>query len=175
MMKSNIAFLHSNNITLAHRIAQEVCVQMDIELYYVEDRAAILLNEEGPLKDKIIEEFGLNAYIDGKFNPDIVKGLNFSTSESLTRIQNLMNEAIVNELNETENEILVVSNEIVQTGLLHLSNNVIVAKFRTGEEYDEYISVESMKDVCSYFIEPKELDEMVYTLRGCLIDCWGYS
>lgn len=175
MMKSNIAFLHSNNITLAREIAQEVCTQMEIDLYIVEDRATMLLNEEGPLKDKIIEEFGLNAYIDGRFNPDIVDGLDFSTSSQLTDIQNLMYEAIVEELSNIEERILVVSNEIIQTGLLHLSDNMIVAKFRTGEEYDEYISVDSMQDICAYFIEPGDVNVMALTLRGCLIDCWGYS
>ena len=175
MMKNNIAFLLSNNITLARAIAQEVCKMMDIELYYVEDRSVDLLNDEGPLKDKIIDAFGIEAYVDGKFNTDVVAGMDFSTSPILTEIQKLMYEAIIEELSEYEENVLVVSNEIIQTGLLHLSNHLIVAKFRTGEEYDEYINVDSARDICEYFIEPDELDVMAYTLRGCLVQCWNYS
>lgn len=174
MMKNNIVFLYSNNTTLSSQMAWEVCSKMDIDHYIVEDRAAEMLNENGPLKRKIIEEFGEDSYIDGKFNTHIVDGMDFTTSPQLSRLQSLMNDMIVKELESIETKVLVITNQLIEAGLLHLSSNLIVAKFLNGKEYDEYISIESIKEICSHFIEPNEIDVMSLTLKGCLIDCWGY-
>ena len=174
-MKSNIAFLFSNNLPLALNIAQEVCTEMDVEIYPVEEKATSMLNDNESLKKKVVKEFGSEAYKDGKFDPSIVQGLDFSTSPELTRLQNMMNDEIIKELNSIDKNVLVVSDEIIQTGLLHLSDNLIVAKFKTGKEYDNYISIDSIRDISAYYIEPEEVEVMTYTLRGCLVDCWNYS
>jgi len=172
-MKNNIAFLYSNNYSLSCLIAREVSDDLSIDFYNVEDRAAEMLMEEGPLKNKIIELFGEDSYKNGKFNVSITEGLNFATSPKLTKMQNYMNDLIITELNHINHNVLVVSNEIIETGILHLSNNLIVANFKDGKNYGEYISIESIKEISAYFIDSDDIDIMTYTLRGCLIDSWN--
>lgn len=171
-MKANIAFLYSNNISLSKNIARQVSEQMQIKLYIVEDRASLMLNEEGVLKEFIKRKFGENSYINGVFDPFVVYGLDFANSPELDRLQHLMNVKILDELNDIENFVLVVSNQLIETGILHLSDNLIVCKFIAGEEYDEYICTESIRDIAKYYIEPNDIQAMTLTLRGCLVECF---
>lgn len=172
---NNIAFLYSNDHSHSCEIGKIVCEQIGIKTYIVENRAAELLSEEGPLKDRIIREFGKESYKNGKFNPIIVEGLDFSTSPEISWLQEMMNDIIINELKKRKDNVLVITNQLIETGLLHLSDNLIVCRFFNQIEYDEYVNIDSIRNICAYYIEPGDIKYMTDTLRGCLIDCWGYS
>ena len=173
-MKNNIAFLYSNDHTLSCTIAKEISDQMGIDTYTVEHRAVSMLTEEGPLKEFIIKEFGKDAYDGDNFNTSVFEGMDSSNSPSLDKLQEKMNSLIIEELKSLEEHTLVISNQLIETGLLPLSENLIVCEFKDVKEYDEYININSIKDISMYYIKPDEIDVMVYSLRGCLIDCWDY-
>ena len=174
-MKNNIAFLYSNDHAMSCVIAKDVSDQMNISTYVVEFRTVAMLKDEGPLKDFIIEEFGEDSYDEeGNFNTAVFKGMDSNNSPGLDKLQEKMNSLIIEELEALNENTLVISNQLVEAGLLHLSNNLITCEFKNVKLYDEYISIDSIRDISSHYIKPDDTDVMIYSLRGCLIDCWNY-
>ena len=174
-MKNNIAFLYSNDHTLSCKIAKEVSDQMKINTYIVEYRAVAMLTEEGPLKEFIIKEFGEESYDEsGNFNTSLFEGMESSNSPGLDKLQEKMNGVIIDELKSLDEYTLVISNQLIETGILHLSSHLIVCEFKDVKEYDEYVSIDSIKSIGSYYIKPDGIAAMALALRGCLIECWNY-
>jgi len=174
-MKNNIAFLYSNDHSLSCKIAKEVSDQMKIDTYIVENRAALMMTEDGLLKEFIIKEFGKESYDDnGNFNTSVFMGMESSDSPGLDRLQDKMNSLIIDELKSLDKYTLVISNQLIETGILYLSKHLIVCEFKNVKEYDEYVNINSIKNIGSYYIKPDGTAAMVLALRGCLIECWNY-
>lgn len=169
-MKSNIVFLYSNYYSLSCKIAREISIELEMVFYDVEARASELILEEGPLKEFIIKEFGSKSYNNGKFELDLTNVLNSSDMDKLTTIQNLMNSLIVSELKSIEQPLLISSNQIIETGLLHLSDNLITIKFDNVIEYGEYINIDSIKSISKYYIEHESYADTLIALKGCILN-----
>lgn len=169
-MKNKKIFIFSNSHSLSCLIAREVCDDLKIEIYNLEERATNLLSEEGELKNKIISIFGEKSYINNKFNTKILEGLDYSTSDKLSMIQNSMNDVICKEIKSINKNTIVVSNQIIESGLLYLSDELIVIQFDKVKEYEDNINIESIIPISSYFITPDEIDDMALTLKNCIIE-----
>ena len=173
-MKSKIALLHSNNLLESKRLAKQVCSNMQINVYCVEDRAYQLINEEGALKDFIIQELGEKAYKNGFFDTSLTNSFDFNNSAFLNKLQEIMYDYIVKEIESLDKLTLIISNQIIETGILHLSNNLIICEFKNSEETEESINLESLKTVASHYIQTDNFKNMSISLTGCLVYCFNH-
>jgi len=122
-MKNNLVFLYSNNLKLSCNIAREVCGSIGCDIYIVEDEAALMLIKDGWFKETIIAKYGEESYISDKLNLDLFGIINSSGTDEMDNLQTIMNDTIIFDLKDKTNKTIVVSNQIIETGILHLSNN----------------------------------------------------
>ena len=75
----------SGKTTVAH-IFEVLC----IPVYYADDAAKRLMNEDENLKKKIIENFGEESYVDGKLNRSHLASIVFSNPEKTALINSIV-------------------------------------------------------------------------------------
>ncbi|HVM88313.1 MAG TPA: dephospho-CoA kinase [Puia sp.] len=73
---------------------------LGIPVYYADDAAKRLMNENEGLKQQIIKHFGENAYIDGMLNRDYISSLVFNNKEKLELLNSLTHPAVIDDSEE---------------------------------------------------------------------------
>jgi dephospho-CoA kinase len=68
---------------------------LGIPVYYADEAAKRLMNEDEVLQQKIIESFGEAAYTDGKLNRQYLSSLVFSSKENLELLNSLVHPATI--------------------------------------------------------------------------------
>ena len=84
----------SGKTTVAH-----IFEVLGIPVYYADDAAKLLMNAEGPLKQRIITHFGAQSYIDGKLNRAYLAKEIFSDTKKTTLINSIIHPATITDAN----------------------------------------------------------------------------
>ncbi|MEP6710764.1 MAG: dephospho-CoA kinase [Ferruginibacter sp.] len=63
---------------------------LSVPVYYADDAAKRIMNEDEDLKQQIIEHFGLDAYINGQLNRSHLSAIVFDNPEKLTLLNSLV-------------------------------------------------------------------------------------
>lgn len=75
--------------------AAKVFELLGIPVYYADERAKSLMNEEGALKISIIENFGAHVYKDGKLDRKLLSSLVFGNSEKTALLNSIVHPATI--------------------------------------------------------------------------------
>ncbi len=68
---------------------------LGIPVYYADDAARRLMNEDETLKDELQKLFGKETYIDGKLNRKYLSGLVFNNAEKLAGLNSIVHPATI--------------------------------------------------------------------------------
>jgi dephospho-CoA kinase len=68
---------------------------LGIPVYYADDAAKRLMNEDEALKQQLIEHFGTATYVDGKLNRQHIAALVFNNKEKLELLNSLVHPATI--------------------------------------------------------------------------------
>lgn len=66
---------------------------LGIPVYYADDAAKKLMNEDQPLINQLLKEFGNETYVDGKLNRKYLSALVFNDGEKLARLNSIVHPA----------------------------------------------------------------------------------
>jgi dephospho-CoA kinase len=80
----------SGKTTVAH-----IFEVLGIPVYYADDAAKRLMNEDDKLKQQIIQHFGEESYVDGKLNRSYLSSVVFSDVEKTKLINSIMHPATI--------------------------------------------------------------------------------
>ncbi len=67
---------------------------LGVPVYYADDRAKVLVQENGALKKNIIHFFGAESFTDGQYNKAYMAGLVFDSPERLAQLNQLIHPAV---------------------------------------------------------------------------------
>ncbi|MEO7121236.1 MAG: dephospho-CoA kinase [Ginsengibacter sp.] len=70
---------------------------LGIPVYYADDAAKKLMNEDGDLKNSIIKAFGTNAYFNSKLNREFLSNVVFNDIEKLNVLNSIVHPATIND------------------------------------------------------------------------------
>ena len=70
---------------------------LGVPVYFADDAAKKLMNEEGELKKKIIDHFGAESYADNKLNRSYLSEVVFSDPEKTKLINSIIHPATIND------------------------------------------------------------------------------
>jgi dephospho-CoA kinase len=73
---------------------------LGIPVYYADEAAKVLMNQEGELKREIIKHFGESSYVDGKLNRTYISSIVFSNPEKLKLLNSLVHPRTISEAEE---------------------------------------------------------------------------
>ena len=68
---------------------------LGVPVYYADDAAKRMMNEDEELKEKIKQEFGESVYSDGKLNRKLLAGIVFNAPEKLNQLNALTHPATI--------------------------------------------------------------------------------
>jgi dephospho-CoA kinase len=68
---------------------------LGIPVYYADDAAKRLMNEDEALKQKLIQQFGTETYVDGKLNRQHIAAIVFNNKEKLELLNSLVHPATI--------------------------------------------------------------------------------
>ncbi len=68
---------------------------LGIPVYYADDEAKQLMNEDENLKQEIIKHFGAESYIDGKLNRKHISSIVFNNKEKLALLNSITHPAVI--------------------------------------------------------------------------------
>jgi dephospho-CoA kinase len=68
---------------------------LSIPVYYADDAAKHLMNEDEALKQKLIQQFGTETYVDGKLNRQHIAAIVFNNKEKLELLNSLVHPATI--------------------------------------------------------------------------------
>jgi len=70
---------------------------LGIPVYYADDAARRLMNEDENLKQEIVKHFGNEAYVDGKLNRSYLAKMVFNDKEKLALLNSLTHPAVIHD------------------------------------------------------------------------------
>jgi len=73
---------------------------LGIPVYYADDAAKRLMNEDDNLKQQIIQHFGSEAYTDGQLNRGFIAKMVFNNKEKLELLNSLTHPAVIHDSEE---------------------------------------------------------------------------
>ncbi len=73
---------------------------LGIPVYYADDAAKRLMNEDSLIKEQLLAAFGSLAYTDGKLNRDYISSLVFTDKEKLNVLNGIVHPATIKDANE---------------------------------------------------------------------------
>lgn len=155
---------------------ERICLKTDYVPYIVENMAVDILESNKNIHERIKELFGEKYIIDDTINQELFDIFEIEEHyENFLKLQDYVKDEIVDNINmNKEDKLIIASNEIVQLDMLRMSPNLISIEFFKSTLEGDDISLESMKEISTHIIEPKDLDEMEMELRGCLTEILGY-
>jgi dephospho-CoA kinase len=72
---------------------------LGIPVYYADEAARRLMNEDAALKEKIISSFGKESYVDGKLNRSYISSVVFADAEKLGLLNSLVHPVTIKDAN----------------------------------------------------------------------------
>lgn len=76
-------------------VVSKVFETLGIPVYYADDAAKRLMNEDESLKEKIRSNFGEESYVDGRLNRTFLSSIVFADAEKLTLLNSLVHPATI--------------------------------------------------------------------------------
>jgi len=70
---------------------------LGVPVYYADDAAKRLMNENDDLKNSVIKAFGADAYKDGKLNREYISAIVFNSKEKLQVLNSIIHPATIND------------------------------------------------------------------------------
>lgn len=107
---------------------------LGIPVYYADDEAKRLMNEDGGLKQKIIQHFGNESYIDNKLNRAYIASIVFNSEEKLTLLNSLTHPVTIQHAEEWMKK---------QTAPYVIKEAALLFESRSNEHLDKIIGVEA--------------------------------
>jgi len=103
---------------------------LGIPVYYADDEAKRIMNEDEELKQQIIKHFGAESYIDGMLNRPYISGKVFDNKEKLALLNSLVHPATIRDSEQwmhrqTSPYAIKEAALIFESGLQHFLDYVI--------------------------------------------------
>jgi dephospho-CoA kinase len=111
---------------------------LGIPVYYADDAAKTLMNQEGDLKQEIINHFGESSYVDGKLNRTYISGIVFSNPDKLKLLNNLVHPRTISDAEEWMKR---------QKSPYALKEAALIFESRSQQSLDYVIGVSAPKEI----------------------------
>lgn len=105
---------------------------LGIPVYYADDKAKQLMNNDAMLKGSIIQQFGTDAYKNGELDRKYLAGIVFNDKEKLALLNSLIHPITISDANEWMKQ---------QTSLYVIKEAALLFESGAAEELDYVIGV----------------------------------